>query len=268
MRHCSISKRYLDEAWGRTRVDSGNTRVFLTYRLREHPLSPPIVRTICGSGDDAQLSATQRKSWEMIMSYAAHSRDLGSFVSQPTGILRRIFDAFMEARQRDVDRQIARFLAARSRGTLTDDLEREMLAAPVDVELERECEPVRREEVPMSGRSAWRCPAIFSSIARVSVATATLRAAIASRMAGASLCMEASGKPSPPSSEHRAPGRSPACGHRPRSGGSWICGARTLAAAPPTVCGPAARPGLAQTGNIAPQTRMWSACRARVDSHR
>jgi hypothetical protein len=70
------------------------------------------------------------------MSYATHGRDFGSFVSQPPlkgealakrpGILRRIFDAFMESRQRDVDRQIAGFLAARSGGTLTDDLEREI----------------------------------------------------------------------------------------------------------------------------------------------
>jgi hypothetical protein len=70
------------------------------------------------------------------MSYAAHSRDFGSFVSRPpgqgealpkrAGILRRIFDAFMESRQRDADRQITRFLAARSARTLTDDLEREM----------------------------------------------------------------------------------------------------------------------------------------------
>jgi hypothetical protein len=71
----------------------------------------------------------------MIMSYAAHHRDFGSFVSQASkgkdvpkraGILRRIFDAFMASRQRDVDRQITRFLAARSARTLTDDLEREM----------------------------------------------------------------------------------------------------------------------------------------------
>ena len=65
------------------------------------------------------------------MSYAAHSRDLGSFVSQPTGILRRIFDAFMETRQRDVDRQITRILAARSGGTLTDNLEREISHLPL-----------------------------------------------------------------------------------------------------------------------------------------
>jgi hypothetical protein len=71
------------------------------------------------------------------MSYAAHHKDFGSFVShQPArkgqavakkaGILRRFFDAFVELRQRDVDRQIARFLAARSGGTLTDGLEREI----------------------------------------------------------------------------------------------------------------------------------------------
>jgi len=37
-----------------------------------------------------------------------------------------MFDAFMDSRQREVDRQIARFLAARSVETLTDDLEREL----------------------------------------------------------------------------------------------------------------------------------------------
>jgi hypothetical protein len=71
------------------------------------------------------------------MSYAAHHKDFGSFVthkappkSEPrarkVGILRRVFDAFMEARQRDVDRQVARFVASRSGGTLTDSLEREI----------------------------------------------------------------------------------------------------------------------------------------------
>jgi hypothetical protein len=72
----------------------------------------------------------------MMMSYAAHRRDFGSLVSElpskgaalpkGAGILRRIFDALMQSRQRDVDRQITRFLAARSGGTLTDDLEREI----------------------------------------------------------------------------------------------------------------------------------------------
>jgi len=70
------------------------------------------------------------------MSYAAHRRDFGASVNRTAanvetlakrpGILRRIFDAFMESRQRDIDRQIARFLAARSGGILTDDLEREI----------------------------------------------------------------------------------------------------------------------------------------------
>jgi hypothetical protein len=72
----------------------------------------------------------------MVMSYAAHRRDFGPLLGQPAakgpglakkaGILRRMFDAFMETRQRDVDRQIARFLAGRSGETLTDDLEREI----------------------------------------------------------------------------------------------------------------------------------------------
>jgi hypothetical protein len=70
------------------------------------------------------------------MSYAAHRRDFGAFINRAPangetlakrpGILRRIFDAFMGSRQRDIDRQIARFLTARSGGTLTDDLEREI----------------------------------------------------------------------------------------------------------------------------------------------
>lgn len=70
------------------------------------------------------------------MSYAAHRRDFGSFVDEApsktetapkrVGILRRILDTIMEARQRDIDRQITRFLAARSAEKLTDDLEREI----------------------------------------------------------------------------------------------------------------------------------------------
>jgi hypothetical protein len=68
------------------------------------------------------------------MSFAAHHREFTAFVAvhpereapKKPGILRRIFDAFMQSRQRNIDRQIARFLAARSGGTLTDDLEREI----------------------------------------------------------------------------------------------------------------------------------------------
>jgi len=69
------------------------------------------------------------------MSYAAHSRDFDSLVSEPSskggsvpkkaGLLQRIYNAFMETRQR-ADRQVTRFLAGRSGGTLTDDLEREI----------------------------------------------------------------------------------------------------------------------------------------------
>jgi len=72
------------------------------------------------------------------MSFAAHHKDFADFVAvhperkapKKPGILRRIFDAFMQSRQRDIDRQIARFLAARSGGTLTDDLEREISQRP------------------------------------------------------------------------------------------------------------------------------------------
>jgi len=67
------------------------------------------------------------------MSYAAHHKDFRSLVSHrasPDGaavakvsLLRRIFDAFLHSRQRDLDRQAARFLAGRA---FTDDVEREM----------------------------------------------------------------------------------------------------------------------------------------------
>jgi hypothetical protein len=72
----------------------------------------------------------------MIMSYSAHRKDFGSFVAETpsksvttpkkTGVLRRVLNAMMGARQREANRQIARFLAARSALTLTDGLEREI----------------------------------------------------------------------------------------------------------------------------------------------
>ena len=69
------------------------------------------------------------------MTYAANRTTSASYVScePPThtierkvGILRRIFDAIIESRQKQVDRSIARFLA-QSGGRLTDDMEREMM---------------------------------------------------------------------------------------------------------------------------------------------
>jgi len=68
------------------------------------------------------------------MSYAPRHNDLGSLatrqaqlgaVAKKFGILRRVFEAFVESRQRDVDRQIA-CLLARSGQKLTDGLEREI----------------------------------------------------------------------------------------------------------------------------------------------
>jgi hypothetical protein len=70
------------------------------------------------------------------MRYAANHKDFGSFVphqaspkaetvSRRIGLARRVFDALMHSRQRDVDRQIARFVA-RSGRAFTDDLEREL----------------------------------------------------------------------------------------------------------------------------------------------
>jgi len=70
------------------------------------------------------------------MSYLPRREDFGPLpksagpskldAKERPGMLRRVFDAFMRSRQRDVDRRIARFLAARSGGQLTDNLEREI----------------------------------------------------------------------------------------------------------------------------------------------
>jgi hypothetical protein len=71
------------------------------------------------------------------MSYVPRRRDFGSFTAsqvspkleagaKTSGFLGRIMAALFATRQRDVDRQIARFLGARASGTLTDGLEREI----------------------------------------------------------------------------------------------------------------------------------------------
>ena len=70
------------------------------------------------------------------MSYAAHPSDVdtlvgrtptnGEAVAKRPSILRRIFNTLLESRQRNIDRQIAGFVTARSARTLTDDLEREI----------------------------------------------------------------------------------------------------------------------------------------------
>ena len=71
------------------------------------------------------------------MTYAARFRELvpdfgheaptrSDAVANKVGIMRRIFDAIIESRQKQVDRSIARFLA-QSGGRLTDDMEREMM---------------------------------------------------------------------------------------------------------------------------------------------
>src|SRR5438132_11376119 len=100
----------------------------------------------------------------MIMSYATHRRDFGSFVSttpgkdealpRRAGILRRTFDAFMgipATGRRSTDRPL-------SRGSIGENphgrSRARNLAAAVDVE----CEPVRQEKVPMTGRSDMALP--------------------------------------------------------------------------------------------------------------
>ena len=67
------------------------------------------------------------------MAYAADHTDFASHVA-PTrsvaaghsGILRRVFDAFQKSRQRDADREIARYIG-RSGGRLSDSMERELM---------------------------------------------------------------------------------------------------------------------------------------------
>ena len=69
------------------------------------------------------------------MSYSAHHKEFGAFVEghpkrkvipKKRDLLRRIVDGFRNSHQRNLDRQIARFLAARSGGKLTDSLELEI----------------------------------------------------------------------------------------------------------------------------------------------
>jgi hypothetical protein len=70
------------------------------------------------------------------MSYAAHRKDFRSFVNhkanlksetvaKTAGVLRRLVDGFLGWRQKEVDRQMAHFLA-RSGGMFTDEIERDM----------------------------------------------------------------------------------------------------------------------------------------------
>lgn len=66
------------------------------------------------------------------MAYIATHRDLVPYSSASRigwsakpGILRRLYGAIVDARQRDANRIVAKFLA-RSGGQLTDDIEREM----------------------------------------------------------------------------------------------------------------------------------------------
>ena len=70
------------------------------------------------------------------MSYLAHRKDFGAYADatpapdaeQPEkpGLLRRFFDALAQSRRRQVDREMAAYLAHRG-GRLTDNVEREMM---------------------------------------------------------------------------------------------------------------------------------------------
>ena len=71
------------------------------------------------------------------MTYAAHHEEFSLYADRKsapehgaankTGLLRRAFDALSESRQRQADKEIARFIA-NAGGRFTDDLERRMMA--------------------------------------------------------------------------------------------------------------------------------------------
>ena len=71
------------------------------------------------------------------MTYAAHHEEFSHYADHKSapvrgaangaGLLRRVFDALFESRQRQADKVIARFIA-NAGGRLTDDLERRMMA--------------------------------------------------------------------------------------------------------------------------------------------
>jgi hypothetical protein len=59
--------------------------------------------------------------------YAGHKGAPQRAVAGQAGLLRRVFDAVFESRQRHTDKEIARFIA-NAGGRLTDDLERRVMA--------------------------------------------------------------------------------------------------------------------------------------------
>ena len=71
------------------------------------------------------------------MTYAAHHAEFSRYTGHKSppehgpankpGLLRRVFDAVFESRQKHADKEIARFIA-KAGGRLTDDIERRMMA--------------------------------------------------------------------------------------------------------------------------------------------
>ena len=58
--------------------------------------------------------------------YAAHKGASAGDAAHSAGLLRRVFEAVFESRQRHADKVIARFIA-NAGGRLTDDIERRMM---------------------------------------------------------------------------------------------------------------------------------------------
>jgi hypothetical protein len=58
--------------------------------------------------------------------YADHKRAPDRGAANGAGLLRRVFDAVFESRQRYADKEIGRFIA-NAGGSLTDDVERRMM---------------------------------------------------------------------------------------------------------------------------------------------
>jgi hypothetical protein len=88
------------------------------------------------TGEDRSNVDRIPNSGAVPMTYAAHHGEFSHYAdhkgvpergaANSAGLLRRVFDAVFESRQRHADRDIAHFIA-RSGGRLTDDIERRMM---------------------------------------------------------------------------------------------------------------------------------------------
>jgi hypothetical protein len=84
--------------------------------------------------EDEEVSLVRRRDGDRAMSYAARPREFvpcygatrtaaRSIAAPRPGVLRRLFDAVFESRQKQAEREVASYLA-RTGGRITDDIER------------------------------------------------------------------------------------------------------------------------------------------------